>query len=698
MKISINKLLLEGIDQHQKGMHREAEASFRKVLKVDANNSYALRLLAETYRQNARTGEAIACLKKLIASDPQDVDACLSCAELQLKSKAFGEAEQTLRKAIEIAPASAHAHYLLAVCLADEKRLGEAIAACSATLAIDPAHVDALYLQGNTHAQMGDHQAAIHAYNGAIESGTPSANMYLHRGICLSKLGKISDAANDFVEAVVLNPSSYEANFLLGESLVQLKLHRRAEAAFLRAMQADATRPYIMGQIVSNRHHSCNWKDYEADRQYLTKMILAGESIESPFYFLNLSSSAQEQLICTNQRVASHFNLQISKPEFAPSTRQRIRIGYVSADYYAHATTALCMRLFECHDRNDFEVIGISLITDKNDATTERLKSTFDAYHEVAHLNDDQAADAIRQLDIDILVDLKGHTKDSRPGIFARHPAPVQVNYLGFPGSLGGTLMDYIIADIHVIPEALEAFYTEKVARLPGSYQINNNRRTIASDTSSRADHGLPQHGFVFCCFNNNYKITPNVFDIWMRLLNRVPGSVLWLLADNNEAMENLRLEAAQRGVDPTRLVFAGRVASEFHLARHRHADLFLDTLPINAHTTTSDALWAGLPVLTCTGEAFAARVAASLLHAAGVPELVTDNYADYEALALELASDATKLNALKHRLEANRLTCDLFNTEKTTRNLEAAYKAMHARRQAGLPAENITVAALDGD
>jgi protein O-GlcNAc transferase len=690
--MSVSKLLMQGLEQYKKGLFDSAEATYRKVLNADKDNLLALKLLVEIYLAQARPDDAIACLKKVIAKDRQDVEARLAYAPLLIKIRQLSEAVRVLRDTITIAPASAQAHYLLGVALAEEHHYLEAIKQCTMALGLDEAHTDAHYLRGKAQAQLGDHAAAIADYDHTIASGTASAGIYLRRGISLSKLGKIREAASDFLESIALNPMSFEANLLLGESLVTLKMHQRAEAAFFRAMKIDASRPYVMGLIVSNRHHSCNWNDYALDNAYLTKMILSGESVESPFYFLNLSSSARDQLICNNLRVASHFNLQRARPSFAPSPRQKIRIAYVSADYYAHATTALCMRLFGCHDRQDFDIIGISLVSSKNDATTEQLKLSFDAYHEVDQLNDDEAAHAIRALDIDILVDLKGHTKDSRPGIFARHPAPVQVNYLGFPGSMGGTLMDYIIADIHVIPDAYEAFYSEKVARLPGSYQINNNQRPIANDITRREDHGLPATGFVFCCFNNNYKITPDVFSIWMRLLGKVPGSVLWLLADNQEAMDNLKAEAAQRNVDPARLVFAGRMASDVHLARHRHADLFLDTLPINAHTTTSDALWAGLPVLTCTGEAFAARVAASLLHAAGVPELVTHNHADYEALALRLAHDADMLSGLKRRLEDNRMRCDLFNTEKTTRNLEAAFKAMHAQRQAGLAAEKITI------
>ena len=692
--MNINNTLKTALEQHQKGLFDSAEAGYRKVLKSDPGNLPALKFLGRIYAQSHRPTEAIACMKKAYAKDKLDVDLQLMYAPQLIKAEAFSEAETVLRTTVKRSPASDYAHYLLALAIAKTRRFAEAIEICTTTLALNAAQLEARYLRARTYAEIDHHQEAIDDYERIIEQGNVSADAYYRRGYSFFKLGRIAEAINDFLESLTLNPGSFEVNALLGESLLTLKLHRRAEEAFYRAMNADASRAYIMSKIVSCRHFSCNWKDFEPDNQYLTKMILSGESIESPFSFLNITASARDQLICNNLRVEYQFDLKQPKPQFSSSKKQKIRLGYVSADYYGHATTVLCERLFACHDRQDFEVIGISLLTNKNDPTTERLRQIFDAYHEVSNVSDEQAAEVIRALDIDILIDLKGHTQDSKPGIFARYPAPVQVNYLGFPGSMGGNLMDYIIADEYVIPRGYETFYSEKIVRLPGSYQINNNQREMASDNSRKEDHGLPQDGFVFCCFNNNYKITPDVFSIWMRLLSQVPGSVLWLLADNEEATENLKREAAQRGIDPDRIIFAARLGVAEHLARHKHADLFLDTLPINAHTTTSDALWAGLPVLTCTGEAFAARVASSLLHAAGVPELVTHNHADYEALALHLARDADSLKDLRHRLKETRNACDLFNTEKTTRNIEAAYRAMHARRQSGLAAEHIFVAA----
>lgn len=309
-------------------------------------------------------------------------------------------------------------------------------------------------------------------------------------------------------------------------------------------------------------------------------------------------------------------------------------------------------------------------------------------------MNDDEIADLIRRLEIDILVDLKGFTGGSRTRVLGRRPAPIQVNYLGYPGTLGAPFIDYIIADRTVIPDHHREFYSEKVVALPDSYQANDDKRLIADRVFTRGDVGLAPAGFVFCCFNNNYKITPDMFDRWMRILGRVEGSMLWLLEANARAAANLRKEAVARGIAAERLVFAPRVPLPDHLARHRLAGLFLDNIPCNAHTTASDALWAGLPVLTILGDTFASRVAASLLHAIGLPELIAESPEAYERMAIDLATHPSRLAALSTRLAANRLTAPLFDTKRFTRHIEAAYTAMYERHQAGIAPDHIVVPA----
>jgi protein O-GlcNAc transferase len=367
-------------------------------------------------------------------------------------------------------------------------------------------------------------------------------------------------------------------------------------------------------------------------------------------------------------------------------------MAYVSADFHEHATAYLMAGLFEAHDKERFEITAVSFGPDAADAMRARLKPAFDRFVDVRGTSDREVARMLHNLEIDIAIDLKGFSANSRTGIFAQRAAPLQVNYLGYPGTLGADYIDYIIADRHVIPPGHEGYYTEKVVRLPETYQVNDSKRSVADWSPGRAEIGLPDPGFVFCCFNSNYKITPDIFAVWMRLLERVTGSVLWLLETNAAASDNLRREAQRRGVAPERLVFAPPMPLDRHLARHRLADLFLDTRPVNAHTTASDALWAGLPLVTCTGDAFAGRVAASLLDAVGLPELITQNLNDYEALALQLATTPSLLSDIRAKLARNRPLHPLFDTDRQRRHIESAYIAMWERYQRGEPPASFTV------
>jgi predicted O-linked N-acetylglucosamine transferase (SPINDLY family) len=355
----------------------------------------------------------------------------------------------------------------------------------------------------------------------------------------------------------------------------------------------------------------------------------------------------------------------------------------------------LTVGLFEQHDKSRFETTAISFGPDPGDQFRKRLENSFDRFLDVQTKNDRDLVLLLRELEIDIAVDLMGYTNNSRPAILALRPAPVQVNFLGYAGTMGADTIDYIIADRFIIPEACQSFYTENIVYLPDTYLPTDSTRSIGEHAPARGAAGLPESGFVFCCFNNNYKITPPIFDIWMRLLLEVEGSVLWLVEDNAAAVGNLRHEAEGRGVAPERLVFAPRVKLEDYLARLRLADVFLDTLPYNAHTTASDALWAGLPVVTCAGSSFAARVAGSLLNAVGLPELITGTLEDYEALALKLARDRDLLAHIKSKLARNRQSFPLFDTERFRRHIESAYQTMWERHQRGEPPASFAVASV---
>ncbi len=395
-------------------------------------------------------------------------------------------------------------------------------------------------------------------------------------------------------------------------------------------------------------------------------------------------------------RVRERFPAAPVPAAFATRTRrERIRVGYFSADFFEHATSRLMVDLFERHDRSRFEFTAFSFGPDTGDALQRRVAAAFERYLDVRGTADDEVARRARELGLDIAVDLKGLTQDCRPGIFASRAAPVQASFVGYPGTMGADFIDYVIADATLVPPGAEADYVEKIAYLPDSYQPNDSTCPFPEGAFPREELGLPAAGFVFCCFNDNYKILPAVFACWMRVLGRVEGSVLWLLEDNETAARNLRAEAARAGLDPGRLVFAPRRPLQEHLRRHLSAGLFLDTAPYNAHTTASDALWAGLPVLTCPGETFASRVAASLLTAVGLPELIARTPQEYEDLAVALATDPGRLAALRSRLEAGRRTAPLFDTPRFARHLEALYEAMHEQHLAGLAPDHLRVAPL---
>jgi predicted O-linked N-acetylglucosamine transferase (SPINDLY family) len=435
--------------------------------------------------------------------------------------------------------------------------------------------------------------------------------------------------------------------------------------------------------------------DFKRGPDFQARAVAAvrdGRAVIVPLDFLPLSDDGALRRRCSENFIAARLP-QPAQPLWKGEAyhHDRVRIAYLSADFRQHATAELIAGLIEAHDRARFEISAVSFGRDDNSALRARLVRAFDRFEDVRLKNDAEVAQWLKDSEIDIAIDLKGHTEESRPGILAHRPCPVQVGYLGYPGTIGAPWLDYILADARVLPFDRQPFYNERIVHLPHCYQVNDSSRTIG-ETPTRADAGLPGNSFVFCCFNAAWKITPVLFDVWMRLLAAVPGSVLWLLDDNATARCNLAATAEARGIDPARLIFAPRISSAAHLARHRLADLFLDTLPYNAHTTASDALWAGLPVLTCLGAQFDGRVAASLLEAVGLPELVTHNLVDYEALALALARDSARLSSFREKLAANRLTSPLYDTDRFRQSIEAAYLRMMERARQGRAPESFVV------
>jgi predicted O-linked N-acetylglucosamine transferase (SPINDLY family) len=538
------------------------------------------------------------------------------------------------------------------------------------------------------------HQEAIQIFDEAFALDPHNAEALIGKGVALKALRRLPEAIETYRRAIDVAPRAANAHLNLGNALALLNRHEEALGCYERVVALDPVVTEALSSLVYTKQRRWDWAGLPEQRQFLLERVRARQYVANPFALLGICDDPKLHQIAAR----AYTRETLPRPPIAeppPATqRDRLRIGYFSADLHNHATMHLLAGVLECHDRDAFEIHAFSYGPEIEDAMRARICATVDHFHECARLSDGAIIATARKAGIDIAVDLKGYTQDARLAPFAARLAPVQVSYLGYPGTVGADFLDYILADATVLSLDQQRFYDEKIIHLPDSYQANDDRRVIAPDTSSRAESGLPVDGFVYCCFNNAYNITPEIFASWMRILAAVPGSVLWLLTNDSDSIARLRGVAEVQAIDPARLVFGPSLPSARHLARHRLADLFLDTLPYNAHTTASDALWAGLPVLTQMGQAFAGRVAASLLNAVGLPEMITRDAAAYEALAIAIGRDAARAAALKAKLTAAIPTAPLFNTPRFTRHLEGAYRMMWQRHAAGLAPEGFAVPA----
>jgi protein O-GlcNAc transferase len=612
--------------------------------------------------------------------------------QLLLKEDYAG-AEPLLRSGLALAPGRPSIIVNLAAALIGQEKFADARSLAEQATAADPGNAEAWLNLGRCLEADKDFPAALRAYDRVLAIKPDSAEAWSNRGNVYKLQLRFDEARAAYEKAVALRPDFAEA---LGNlAMLFLRIDKPAEAIpqIDRAIALKPRLPYAYSVRLQAKMSLCDWSSYETDSAAVIRSVAEGELGVLPFTFLGLPSDPALQQRCAESYAASKYPPQPA-PAFPPANVDptKLRIGYFSADMHRHAIGYLTAGLFEQHDRSRFEIHCFSFGPPSTDVMRQRLQAGVDHFHDVHDRSDAEICDLARSLGIDIAVDLTGYTRNERTGIFARRAAPVQVNWLGFPGTMGTPVMDYIVADPVIAPVEHLPYFTEAVVHLPQTYQSTDNKRQISDRVFSRAELGLPEHGFVFCSFNNNYKLTPDVFAVWMRLLDQVPGSVLWLLESSSGISTMLRQSAAQHGIAPERVIFAKRMASPEHLARQPLADLFLDSFHYNAHTTASDALWAGLPVLTRIGNTFAARVAASLLRAANLPELVTQSTEEYEALALALAADPSRLRAIRQKLGAQRDTCALFDTPRFTRGLEAAYRAMWERHCAGLPPAHIAI------
>lgn len=581
----------------------------------------------------------------------------------------------------------------LSATLIKQKNFEAAKELCLRTLSIDSASADAWNYLGLIDYEQSNQIDAIAKFDKALTINHNDTAVLNNKGVSLNELGQLDAALACFNRAIALKPDYTEAYYNRGNTLQDLRQLDGALDSYDRALKIKPDYEFLCGSWLHAKMRLCDWRDVENQIVECIKKIERGEKATPSFPVLALVDSLILQRKAADTWVTNKYPVSLTLPSIAKRTRrEKIRVGYYSADYHDHATAYLMAELFERHDRNRFELVAFSFGLDQKDRMRKRVSAAFEQFWDVRTKSDKEVALLSRNMEIDIAIDLKGFTQNGRPGIFSNRAAPIQVSYIGYPGTVGAEYIDYLIADRMLIPNACQRHYAEKIVYLPNSYQVNDRKRQIADKRFSREELGLPKTSFVFCCFNNSYKITPRIFDGWMRILKQVDGSVLWLLEDNPTASANLRKESEARGLSVERLIFAKRMPLPEHLARHRAADLFLDTLPYNAHTTASDALWAGLPVLTRVGEAFAGRVAASLLNAIDIPELITTTQDQYEALAVELAANPKRLKKIGEKLARNRLTKPLFDTELFTKHIEDAYVQMYERYQADLPPDHIYV------
>ena len=641
-----------------------------------------------------RFEEALTSYQKALAIEPDYAEAHFNRGST-LQSLARGEeALASFASAVAINPDFAEAWYNCGVALQAARRLDEALTGYDRALAVRPDYAEALFNRANVLGDLRHFEAALAGYGKLLETAPHHALAWNNRGTILLNMKRGEEALASYDKAMTLEPGNAEFRSNRGSLLWAEKRDlsgaiRDLEKAFL----ADPDYNYLRGEILHLKMQAADWRGHDQQVMALKAAVQAGKRAVQPLYYLAICDSPADFLTCA-RTYSEH--LYPPAPALWTGTDRRhrkIRLAYLCGEFREHPIGFLTAGLFERHDKTRFEITALDTGWDDGGTTRKRHEAAFDKFIALANLSDQAAAEKIRAEEIDILVDVNGYTQNQRMGVLARKPAPLQVQYLGYPGTLGATTIDYLIADRMLIPEDQRQYYSENVVYLPDCYQPNDSGRALPQDVPGRAACGLPDEGaFVFCNFNQSYKITPAMFAVWMRILKKIEGSVLWLLESNHQCQENLRREAAAQGVAGERLVFAPMTSPQKHLARLVLADLCIDTLPYNAHTTGSDALWAGVPLVTCRGQAFAGRVAASLLNAVGLPELVTDSLDSYETLIVALARDPARLQAIRRKLAEWRPSAPLFDTDRYRRHIERAYTTMWERWQRGEPAGSFTV------
>ena len=669
----------QGLAAHKAGRLSEAQAHYEAALREAVGFHPALHLMGLLFFQKQDHARALEWFSRAVAVEPAaSIASRAGRGEVLLELNRLEEALDDFDRVLAADPGMAAVWNNRGLALNALKRHEEALASYERAIALAPLAAQAHNNRGDALRELRRFGEALASFDRALAIKPDDWASLNNRAIALSLMGRMDEALASYDRALAIEPNIPAALHARGNlNWAQKSQLGPAIADLERLVKLASDFPFARGSLMRLKMNAAAWDDYAGQKEILDEGVRAGRPVIEPFIYLALSDRPQDLKACAELYARMRFPAQPAPgAAAAKSGKRKIRVGYVCGEFRKHATLYLMAGLFECHDRDQFDIFAFDNGGSDDSELRRRFEAAVTNIVDIRQTSDFAAAARIRAAEIDILVDLNGYSGEQRLGIFAHRPAPVQVSWLAYPGTLGAPYLDYILADRIVIPEGEEKYFREKVVRLPHSYQINDDKRAIA-ETISRAEAGLPEDGFVFCNFNHANKFTPETFDLWMRILGQVPGSRLWLLAPHAIAQENLKAEARARGVDPARLVFAPHLPFARHLARLRLADLFLDGLPYGAHTTASDALWAGLPLITRRGDSFAGRVASSLLAAIGMDELVTQNTAQFEALALGLASEPARLAAIREKLTHARDRAPLFDTARTTRAVETAFRMM---------------------
>jgi protein O-GlcNAc transferase len=716
---------------HGAGRLPEAESAYQEVLRAQPDNQDALHLLGVLYTQSGRREQGIAAMEKSLAINSRQPFVHANLGNALLALGRYSSSIERFRRSLTLAPDNALAHYGLSCALLAARDPANALESAERAVAAAPDFAEAHNARGSALAGLSRREEALASFDRALLIKPTLATALVNRGTALLETNSAQAALRDFRQAIALSPVLPKAHcgagsalltlnrkdealrhfdkaltyalqltdssgqtaagvvadphigdtlFTCGVALVVLGNHLKALTSFRRLERVDPNRDYIKGARLHAQLQLCDWSGYQASVDGLIESMGQGHRVDYPLSFISVCDSPSLQLLCGRQ-----YAEQIGAPKARLSNgdvylHERIRVGYVSADFLEHPVSYLIAELLERHDRSRFELVAISLRDDPLSATGRRVKASFDRVFEVADQTDLAIAQLMRDQEIDIAVDLMGYTASHRANIFNHRPAPVQVSFLGLPATTGASEIDYIIADRVLVPEDLQAHYSESIVYMPDCFQVTDSRKVVATESPTRAQLRLPESAFVFCSFHSSHKVSPLMFDAWCRLLCGIPDSVLWLVSRGPDIERHLVREAEARGVEPKRLVFARPLPYSEHLARLPLADLCLDTLPFNGGTTTSDALWMGLPVLTCAGRSFAARMSASLLQALDLGELITGNMAEYEERALQIARDPARFAQLRTKLRRNAKEGHLFDADRYRRHLEMAYTIMTQR------------------